>query len=151
LFNTTASHSTITTMLDISQNITIPDNEIELLAIRAQGNGGQKVNKVSSAIHLRFDIKASFSLTAFYKQRLLALADKRISKAGVIIIKADKYRTQAKNKEDALERLGTIIKAAAVIQKVRRSTRPSKASRQRRLDGKAKRSHTKALRGRVLE
>lgn len=138
-------------MLKISQNISIPDKEIEFSAIRAQGAGGQNVNKVSSAIHLRFDINASSSLSDFYKQGLLRLRDKRISKQGVIIIKAQKYRTQEKNREDALERLRDIIKAVTVIQKIRRATKPSRGSQKRRLDGKAKRSKIKALRARILE
>ncbi len=137
-------------MLKISQNISIPDKEIEFSAIRAQGAGGQNVNKVSSAIHLRFDINAS-SLSEFYKQGLLGLRDKRISKEGVIIIKAQKYRTQEKNREDALERLRDIIRSVTIIQKVRRATKPSRGSQKRRLDGKAKHAKTKALRGRILE
>ncbi len=136
-------------MLEISKNITIPANEIEFSAIRAQGSGGQNVNKVSSAIHLRFDINAS-SLTEFYKLRLLSLRDKRISKEGVVVIKAQKYRTQEKNREDALERLGEIIKGITLVKKTRKATKPSRGSRQRRLDSKARQSRTKALRGRVL-
>jgi len=137
-------------MLEISSNISIPDNEIEISAIRAQGSGGQNVNKVSSAIHLRFDILAS-SLSGFYKQRLLATRDKRITKEGVIIIKAQQFRTQEKNRENALERLKEIIKAVTVIQKVRRPTKPSRNSQKRRMDSKTKHSKTKALRGRVDE
>ena len=137
-------------MIEISQNISIAENELEFTAIRAQGSGGQNVNKVSSAIHLRFDIKAS-SLSEFYKQRLLALRDKRITKTGVIIIKAQKYRTQEKNREDAIERLAEIIKQVTVMQKVRRATKPGRAAKQRRLDSKALRSRTKALRSNVVE
>ena len=137
-------------MLEISQNVSIPDNEIEISAIRAQGSGGQNVNKVSSAIHLRFDIKSS-SLPDFYKQRLLALRDKRITKDGVIIIKAQKYRTQEKNRDDALERLREIIKNVTAVQKTRRPTKPSRASQKRRMDSKTQRSKIKKLRGRVSE
>lgn len=137
-------------MLIISQKASIPDNEIVLSAIRAQGSGGQNVNKVSSAIHLRFDIKTS-SLPELYKQRLLALGDKRISKTGIIIIKAQKYRTQEKNREDALERLRDLIKVVTITQKIRRPTKPSKGSQKRRLDDKAKHSRTKALRNKILE
>ncbi len=135
-------------MLKISSKVTIPYAEIELQAIRAQGAGGQNVNKVSSAIHLRFDICAS-SLPDFYKEKLLELKDQRISKAGIIVIKSQRYRTQEQNRDDALIRLKILIQSVAVIQKKRKPTKPSKGAQRRRLDSKNKRGKLKTLRQRV--
>jgi len=132
-------------MLIISQNVSIPESEIELQSIRAQGSGGQKVNKTSSAVHLRFDIKAS-SLPQFYKERLLALRDSRISKEGVLIIKAQQYRTLEQNRQNALDRLLQLIKDATTIEKARRPTRPTRSSQRKRMDTKTKHSRLKQLR-----
>jgi ribosome-associated protein len=134
--------------LQISNNVTLPLDEIEFSAIRAQGAGGQHVNKVSSAIHLRFDITAS-SLPDFYKQRLTRQRDRRISSEGVVVIKAQRFRSQDRNREDALERLRELIREAAATQKARRVTKPSRNAKKKRMDSKTKRGQVKSLRGKV--
>jgi ribosome-associated protein len=136
-------------MLHISSHIVIPDSEIDIHAMRSQGAGGQHVNKVASAVHLRFDIGAS-SLPPFYKEELLKLRDSRISDDGVITIKAQQYRSQEQNREDALDRLRALIQRVAVPRKKRKATKPTHTSKQRRLESKAKRGKLKALR-RTLE
>jgi len=135
-------------MLTISNNIQLAAWEITISAIRSQGVGGQNVNKVATAIHLRFDIKCS-TLPPFYKQRLLKLSDQRITKEGVIVIKSQQYRTQERNKEAALERLKTLIQTAVAPQKKRRQTKATKGSQRRRMDKKTQRGQTKILRKKV--
>lgn len=135
-------------MLHISSHVTIPDSEIDIHAMRSQGAGGQNVNKVSTAIHLQFDIEAS-SLPPFYKEELLKLRDSRISDDGVITIKAQQHRTQERNREDALERLCLLIQSVAIPRKKRRPTKPTKGSQNRRIESKKKQGRLKALRGTI--
>ncbi len=137
-------------MLQISNTVSIPEREIEISAVRSQGAGGQNVNKVATAIHLRFDIGAS-SLSDRYKERLLKLNDHRITSEGVVVIKAQEHRSQEQNREEALQRLQNLIKSAVVIPKPRKPSKPTRSSQKKRLDSKSKRSQIKTMRGKVTD
>ena len=131
-------------------DIVIPESEVEISAVRAQGAGGQNVNKVSSAIHLRFDVRAS-SLPDAIKERLLRLADQRVTRTGVVVIKAQQHRSQEMNRAEALERLHELVRSAAFVPKKRRPTKPSRNAKKKRVEGKVLRGRIKALRGKVVD
>ena len=138
-------------MLKINDTLSIPLQEISISAIRSRGAGGQNVNKVSTAIHIRFDVRASTALSDEDRERLLKMKDRRLTKDGVMVIKSQRYRSQDKNRSDALERLAEMIRTALVVEKPRKATKPSKKSRQKRLDEKTRRGRLKESRGKVSE
>ena len=135
-------------MLKISNTVTLDENEVEISAIRASGSGGQKVNKTSVAMHIRFDIEAS-SLPEFYKEKLLELKDKRVSKEGILVIKSQQHRSQEQNREEGLERLVELIKSVNIIQKKRVATKPTKGSQKRRIASKKHHGKKKKLRAKI--
>lgn len=137
-------------MVQISKTVTIPDSELEISQIRSQGAGGQNVNKVATAIHLRFDIIAS-SLPNYYKEKLLQLSDRRITKEGVVVIKAQEHRSQEQNRQEAIKRLQDLVRSAIVVPLLRKPSKPSRSSQRRRLDSKTKRGQVKATRGNITE
>ncbi len=138
-------------MLKINDNVSIPPAEIEISAVRSQGAGGQNVNKVSTAIHIRFDVRASSALSDNDKARVLLLRDQRISKEGIIVIKSQRFRSQDKNRSDALDKLAEMIRKALVEEKPRKPTKPSKRSKEKRLDEKIKRGRLKETRRKIIE
>ncbi len=138
-------------MLEINDKLSIPLAEVEISAIRSQGAGGQNVNKVSTAIHIRFDVRASSTLSDHDKERVLRLRDQRISKDGIIVIKSQRHRSQDKNRSDALEKLAEMIRHALVEKRPRKPTKPSKRSKEKRLDEKTKRGRLKQTRGKIID